>query len=1322
MLTIADGLSQGMILAMIQTGDGFIWLATKDGLNRYDGYGFDVFVNNPFDPYSIEGNESNLLYEDHNANIWINLPHKGLDLLEKKTGKFYHLTRLPGYDGSIEVTSMAETLDGSIWLGTPAGLYRLRWKNPLWATEGLPDAPELNDRFEIQCFQPESSVPGRSHIFQLQAAADGSLYINSGKIYDWKPGYPGPIKRLDSDKPGPMYPSIRGGVMVVLDKSFAWIDPDGQNYLVPKTAPFFAPQFCGMADKKGNILVCGSDNRQFLVSESELFYFGRALQPVQIGALPHFFRIALFDRSGNIWLGSAGYGVYKIPTEQSPFQHLLTGNSIRRITNGPTVMIWSERNLPYGYSMAPDNSGTSSEILDYFFTSIQTADGKEWKLRPAKQGSELVQTATGAVFPFEQSAFQYSPVMQDHEGRIWVGGDKSQVWYFDPATATYTDFDLGGHLGEGVQVYALHEDPQRHVWVGSTQGLVELGETNGTYSVLRHFQTIPSDPTSLLNNFTITFCDDPLRPDQYLWVGTKGGGANRLYKPDGRFLHLTSQNSDLPNDVVYGILSDEAGNLWCSTNRGLSRITLPREADAGPRQFRFRNFRASDGLQHDEFNTTAYAKLPDGRLVFGGINGLTVFQPRQIREQKSQARIWFTDLKINNERVNYREQGSVLSRPVQLTDQIELRFDQNSINIEYALLDFENPAENRYRYRLRGVDPNWVEAGTSHSANYSRLGPGIYTFEVQGSAAGGDWTTSSAAIRIVIYPPWWASPWAYFLYALVAAAAIRSFYRFRISQIALAQQLKFEQMEASRLKEMDNFKGRFFTNISHEFRTPLTVILGMADRLDSLDKSPESGAFGNAVALIRRNGQNLLRLINQILDLSKLEEKNLSVHLIHGDVAAYVRYIAESLHSLANAQNVMLRVESRQASIPMDFDPERLLQIVYNLLSNAIKFTPEGGRVTLELDLPAPDQLLLRVADTGLGIPEQDLPFIFDRFYQARNLEKAKTGGTGIGLALTRELVLLMGGSIGVESEPGHGAVFTVTLPVTHQAPPAGDLSLPALHELPVSATATLAAKQPHAPEDAGLPHVLLLEDNPDVVEYLEACLRGRFRLDFAYNGRAGIEKALQGSPDLIVSDVMMPEKDGLEVCDYLKNDLRSSHIPIVLLTAKADVESRIAGLRRGADAYLAKPFVQAELLAVLDNLLESRRKLHARYATLLASRPERPAPAPELALEDAFMQQLDAVIASRLSDPALSAELAGRAIGMSRSNLYAKLTALTGLSFNLYLRNLRLREAQRLLSEGRMNVSEVAYAVGFNDPRYFSRVFAEAFGMPPSEWSKKSG
>ena len=524
-----------------------------------------------------------------------------------------------------------------------------------------------------------------------------------------------------------------------------------------------------------------------------------------------------------------------------------------------------------------------------------------------------------------------------------------------------------------------------------------------------------------------------------------------------------------------------------------------------------------------------------------------------------------------------------------------------------------------------------------------------------------------------------------------------------------------------KLKELDQAKSRLYTNITHEFRTPLTVILGLSRQLETaFPKRPE---ILKKLKLIHRNGQNLLDLINQILDLSKLEKNELRINFIQGDIISYIHYITESFHSLANTRNILLRVKTEEGRLNMDYDPEKIKQILANLISNAIKYTPSGGKIFIEISKLNPSSvddlsfIQIKIRDTGSGIPAEDLPNIFDRFYQADD-QIAKTGGTGIGLALTKELVKLLEGTIHVESQVGEGTTFILALPISQIAEKSPSELYQEERAFPVATVQLPKGNTNGQP----LSDLLIIEDNPDVVEYLSICLQGHYNLDFAYNGRIGLEKAFESVPDIIISDVMMPEKDGFDVCDNLKNDIRTSHIPVILLTAKADIESRIAGLKRGADAYLKKPFHQEELLVVLENLLAIRQKLQIKYAGInlasgeLKAQIEEPPPAE---IEDAFLLKIKSIVEENLSDPNFSMNYLERAMGLSRSQLFRKIKALTGKSPSTFIRSIRLHHARKMLETSNLNVSEIAYEVGFSTPAYFSTAFLEEFGFQPGTLKK---
>lgn len=1290
-LTIADGLSQGMIYDIEQTDDGFLWFATKDGLNRYDGYNFKVFTNDPFNPFSIAGNDIELMFKDSRGNLWLGITGIGLDVLEKNSGKFLHL---PFARWGIEGKNywIEETPDGAICFSTLEKSLKIRWKEPFKLAD---------NNAGLQAYTSSELAPALHQ--KLNPASE--------------------VK-----------------------------DSKGRNYLVEQGSSNFRI----IADTQNE------GNKKFdLIYETD----------ARISCLN-------IDPADNLWVGTSGYGLRKIKLARQPFRHFLKGTSVGRIcaTDGVYLSFHGDARFNGKLDEATDRLLPVSELPQNISQMFRAKNGTLYVVGDDFYHNYLLVIKNGKVEKRRIDrllSHAFTSIVEDLYGNIFATGGRGGLMRYEAATGNIGFADLSMPFGKNVSIFALHLDVQQNLWIGTSHGLARIqltdlkfGESPMEISTEKFqiYQNDPTNPGSLRYNTVTSFCADPLEPERWLWVATKGGGLNLFDKTSGRFQHFTSQNSDLPNDVIYGILPDftplaggqVGGNIWGSTNRGLFRLTVDSgrqtigggaQTPASPsssvqrttpvvnRSYRFRTFQASDGLQDDEFNTAAFARTPDGRLFFGGVNGLTAFYPSEIEDRQTDAPVRLTGLKINNMSVDYFQKGSTLDRPLHRTESIRLNYDQNLVTLEFALLDFQNPKENRFRYRLDGVDPDWVEAGTCHAANYAHLRPGHYMFEVQGSVSGGTWS-APASLRITVLPPWWATWWAYLGYSLLFCGVVfASFYFFK-KRLLLQKELKQEHEESLRLKELDTFKSRLFTNLTHEFRTPLTVILGMAERL-MVDggRLTETRAI-EALDLIKRNGKNLLRLINQLLDLSKLENNAFQLQLQQGDIVPYLRYVTESFQTYANSKNLSLRFFTNIESLVMDFDPEQIKQVMTNLISNAVKFTPSGGEIKVKLEIgnweighPANfpiSQFLISVTDTGIGISEKNLPHIFDRFYQVDGTTTRAGEGTGIGLAHTEELVKIMGGTIRVESEFGKGASFFVALPI-HRKAALWDSKevfqtlkdyLPG-NPLPENPTESTA----HPLPASSLPQLLIIEDSADVVIYLKSCLEGAYQIDVAYNGKIGIEKALENIPDLIISDVMMPEKDGYQVCDTLKNDERTSHIPIILLTAKADAASRMAGLRRGADAYVSKPFNLEELLLRLRALLDNQRRIAAHFSKAIENGMAPPLTDASLSealeVEDAFVKKVNEVIEANYSDEDFALPQLCQKIGMSRSQLFRKMKAVTDTAPSDLIRSFRLNKAKTLLENGGVNVAEAAYQVGFKDPSYFSKLFQEEFGIQPSATNK---
>jgi len=674
--------------------------------------------------------------------------------------------------------------------------------------------------------------------------------------------------------------------------------------------------------------------------------------------------------------------------------------------------------------------------------------------------------------------------------------------------------------------------------------------------------------------------------------------------------------------------------------------------------------------------------------------------------------------------------------------QLKLAYAYNSLRFRYAAPSFDDESKNEYQYLLEDYDKGWSNWNTETYKDYTNLPPGKYRFLVRARNIYGH-IGATAVCNLHILPPFYRTWWAYFLYLMFMAGAGFKLWQLILQRIRQKQLQEMKQLEFNKLKELDELKSRFFANITHEFRTPLTLLIGPAE--NTLNRLPDISAddLRGVLLNVQRNGYRLLNLVNQLLDLSRLEAGKLRLAPVNGDFVAFLRYQVESCHSYAETRRIQMRFEPEIPELYMAFDSEKIQTIVANLLSNALQFTPEGGRIDLRITTDnlqlgskgketenrsqsGSGSITIQISDTGSGIPTEELDRIFDRFYQVDNSLTRQGEGTGIGLALVQELVKLMQGSVAVESAVGVGTTFKITLPYT-----------PPQQQLQALTPASAYRKNPIVPllvptpgpervadgngGNSSLPHLLIIEDNPDVVAYLKTCLEGSYQLEVAYNGKDGIEKALASIPDLILSDVMMPKKDGYEVCNTLKNDERTSHIPIILLTAKADNASKIAGLRRGADAYLPKPFDLEELLVRLEMLVERQKRMVTYFSKKMGIAPEIETPEQKEAydIEDAFIRKVRQIIEAHVADEDFALPRLCLALNMSRSQLLRKTKALVDISPSDLIRAHRLQKAKLLLEAGNLTVSEVAWQVGYKDVSHFSRSFREMFGVAPSKKTK---
>ncbi len=1341
-LTTSNGLSQGYVYDILQDNEGFMWFATKDGLNKYDGYNFKVYTYDNYNPNSISNNTINHLLEDSKKRLWI-ATDDGINIYDKSKDNFHRILHDPqnkySLSGNKIELPIIELEDGRFLV--------------------FPHEKNLNIISLPDDFPENNNPPTITHIIASELHnthymfkdSDGRIWLNADhKLYEFLPNEMQVIFRKND-----VYfsqSSINSdGSLWTNDVFFSQIQDTSVYPLFSKDVALGHGSFFLHEKDKNRFWLGITDLGKLQIYDTQNWRRDKPVDPAtsilhnEEGITVTKFYI---DRSGLIWVGTNGYGIRKYNTGSEKFAHYASGMSIRKIETFQNDQVyvkgWGEvRRLDLnGNNLTTKEDQRLHQRQDF----IVGRDNTIWFLHqktgtrdnPLKEVLENYNpiTKSSKTYTFTVDILQelVESKMEDSKGNIWNIGIGGTILVFQPKTGQHSiisiNTDAANPMLKSAQITALYEDDNNIFWVGTETGLVKLiyDFSSSAQPIIKWYRTDSKDISALNYSHVTSIVNDAFN-ENILWVATKGGGLNCLDKSNNHFSHITTKEG-LCNNVVYGVLVDNAGNIWGSTNKGIFCMTV--KSNNNNLSFSFRNFTKTDGLQHDEFNTGAFAKLPNGNLAFGGVNGLNIFNPSAVLQSEFTPNVFITNILVGNKVVSPTNNSVVLLETSDQAQSLTLHHWQDILTLEFSSLDFTAPNQNKYRYQMVGLDENWVEAGTRRSVTYLRLPPGNYVFKVQGSNSQGVWSDKIAELKISVNPPWWLTWWAYLLYALLLGFAARVYFKFRINKSKLESQLNFEQQEAKRVKDLDILKTQLYANITHEFRTPLTVILGMANQV----KSDPEKHLNNGVEMIVRNGENLLNLVNEMLDLSKLEDGKMALNLTDGDIISFLRYMVESFQSLAASQQTQFHFLADIDELTVSFDAEKIRQIISNLLSNALKFTAAHGNIYVSVSQHAAAKndltvLTLKVKDTGIGIPETQLEYIFDRFYQLDNSQTRKTGGTGIGLALTKELVKLMNGTISVKSPPvgaTKGTEFIITIPLT-KVSLAVDKTVfvqPVFKDSNKTTTSMETAYQfITTPEinDNNQPYILLVEDNADVVAYTASCLPD-YKLSVGRDGSEGFDIAVNIIPDLIITDVMMPFVDGFEMCRRLRKDERTSHIPIIMLTAKADMKSKLEGIEKGADIYLEKPFHKEELLLRIKKLLEQRKNLQQYYSrqigiteTANTSTLQDAQTMSEEKTEHVFVKKVREIVESNFNNHEFNVEHLCKQVFMSHSQLHRKLEALTGCSPNKFIRIVRLTKAKELLANPSLSIASIAADCGYNEAGYFARVFKQETGLTPQEW-----
>ena len=1047
------------------------------------------------------------------------------------------------------------------------------------------------------------------------------------------------------------------------------------------------------------------------------------------------------DRTGVLWFGTWNGGANKYSKIEKKFTTIghnpdnpnsLSGNSIFSIYEDHLGDLWigtdiiglnrinEETNKVTRYLNQPDvhNSISSNGISSI----CEDSSGNLW-IGTNDNGLNRFDRTTNKFIHFKNipgdpasiSKNEISQIYLDSKGDLWIGVQIGGLDKLVKGSNRFIHYKPDPENPKSIfqhTIFAINEDQFGNLWVGSNGGGLSMLDKNKEEFI--NFKNDPGNSYSLSHNAVSVIHRDK---NSTLWIGTNGGGLNKFNLADKTFKRFREKDG-LPNDMICGILEDDIGNLWISTYKGISRFNTRTE--------KFRNFGVEDGLQGNEFNNWAFCKRKNGTMYFGGTNGISFFHPDSLEYNLVTPPVVITDFQLLHKPVQVGYDANwgrtILSSSITETKQLDLKYDDNIISFEFSALDFHNPEKNLYAYILEGFEKNWTSTNADRRfVTYTNLESGEYTLRVKGSNNDGFWNEAGTSLKIIIHPPWWATWWSYMLYGFVFIIVFVSSTRIYLNRHRLRTQLTLEQEHAKKLEEVDKLKSNFYANISHEFRTPLMLILGPVEKLASKLVDDESK---KQTGLIKGNAKRLLNLINQLLDLSRLEAKKLKLNASPGNIVQYIKGLVREFDQIAEQRDISLKLLVERETIDAYFDKEKMERIITNVMSNAIKFTPQGGRITVKLTETSNDEVEITVRDSGVGIPKSELAKIFDRFYQVDGSHTRDFEGTGIGLALTKELVELHKGQIIIDSIEGHWTEVKIYFPLGRDHLTDDEISESSeceLHKFDGVEDFAMYDSATEEIEDENLIDktiVLIVEDNPDVRDYIKDDLKDIYHVEEAANGEQGLRKAKKCIPDLIVSDVMMPKKDGYEMTRELRQDEKTSHIPIILLTAKSDRDSKLEGLGLGADDYLTKPFDTQELLARIKNLIENRKLLQEKFGagTEVLHKPEKE----KLNyLDQQFLDRVMMVIDQHIAEEEFSIEEFGKDVGMSRSQMHRKLKALTGKSTSLYLRTVRLAKAKQMIENRIGTISEISYQVGFSSPAYFSRCFKEEFGFTPSEVSK---
>ena len=1349
------GLSSNNQRCIIQDKEGFIWIGTGDGLNRFDGRTFKVYRKIQGDTSSLRSNIINCLYTDSKGILWVGTFQGGLSRYDKEKDNFYTYTTSINDTTALlsnEITAIAEDKFHRLWVGTNShGLHLFNPKingfTHYLIVQGKQPDPTTIASNVINRIVVDNEVLWLAYNTGILTALNTSnMSFKHYKLFDV-------LSRETADF------SVNS---LVVDNNLIWISTWSKGiWIFDKTTGECKP-YTKEINKYINFVFKDNKNRLWYSPESKglILIDGRNEVHYQFDDFDRYslssnsLSSIFQDKQGNLWLASKQGDLNYFILDNPFYTWYKNPNSTQGLTNNliTTLIEDSKRRIWVGYQDGGidilDAKHVKPKIHIKGDQSTGLGLGAVMYIYESKNGTIWVGKYLDGLKKYNEitksfSSFQHREndeesiagndvryISEDSRGNLWIAIHGGGVDRFSPITGIF--FHHRSDPGSPTTTifrdwtFIAKCDKEDNIWVGTIAGVSVL---SGKSMLVKHYWADSKEGYNLSNDIVKTIFFDS---KGYVWFGTIDG-LNKL-DPHNNTIRKYFTKDGLPSNLIVDILEDSHYNLWISTTKGLSKFS--------PENNTFKNYSIQDGLVTDDFNTFASFKISTGEMYFGGRDGLNRFHPDSIKTNKFIPAVYLIDFKLFNQSVPVKNDNkpAEFSLPQQIIfcKEIALEYNQNVINLEFVALNYLNLEKNQYRYKLEGFEENWTLPAYKREVTYTNLHPGEYTFRVIASNNDGIWNTEGASLKIIVHPPLWRTNWAYAFYFLFAVFLLYLFRKLILHEAEINRTVEYEKNEIHKLQEMDALKMQFFSNVSHEFRTPLTLIVGP---IEKLLRTTKDEMLKLQLSMVYRNANRLLRLINQLMDFRKIEEDKLELDLTKNDVVHFFKEIIGAFNQDAKQRNIDFTLKYSHSSYEIWFDTDKLDKIIYNLLSNAFKYTPDNGHIMVSLDFdeggsmisrqnPERDasgrKFIITVKDSGIGIPKDAQPRIFDRFYQVKNI--LTTQGTGIGLSLTYELVKLHKGTISIESGPNQGAEFTVILPLwsdENEVPYLSSIREGMKAPYEGSAKDIFTEENTKLTDLSGerikisekLPRILIIEDNADMRLFIKNEFKGNYNVIEAHNGTLGLDKAFEEMPDAIICDVMMPGMDGYKVCRTLKHDERTSHIPIVMLTAKSSEQHTIEGLESGADDYVAKPFSSAVLRVRIKNLIESRillRKKFAKepFATIKDISPSK--------TDEELFKKAYAIVEKNLNNPNFEVTDFAYEIDMSRTQLYRKIHAISGQSVKEFIRIIRLKKAAELLHTKDKNISEIAYTVGFNSLSYFTASFTEYFGINPTKYIKK--